>query len=106
MTCEEYDAKRRDPDGFRTHIEAEEEAALSAQRVRDQYDAAMRRRDMEQRLGTMQQRAREEEASLREVDRSSQPCPGCGMAIQKTVGCDHMRCTQCRYEFCWRCLAE
>ena len=30
-------------------------------------------------------------------------CPGCGVTIQKRGGCDHMRCSACREEFCYRC---
>lgn len=31
------------------------------------------------------------------------PCPQCGIAIQKTGGCDHIYCRACNYEFCWVC---
>lgn len=33
------------------------------------------------------------------------PGPGCGIAIQKKGGCDHMHCHRCNHEFCWQCMA-
>ena len=35
-----------------------------------------------------------------------EPCPNCGMKLQKNGGCPHMRCTKCKYEFCWNCLGS
>ena len=115
MTCEKYDAMRRDPDAFQAHIETQEQSTLASQhqqqqhQARNQGDAARRRHEAEQRkaaVNAMRQRAREEEASRREVGRASQPCPGCKRPIQKRDGCDHMKCSQCRYEFCYKCLAN
>jgi len=31
-------------------------------------------------------------------------CPTCHTAIEKTIGCNHMRCTQCGQNFCWLCM--
>lgn len=33
-------------------------------------------------------------------------CPKCSVNIEKTGGCDHMTCSQCRHEFCWTTLAN
>lgn len=33
-------------------------------------------------------------------------CPKCKVNIEKTGGCDHMTCSQCRHEFYWTTLAN
>nr|XP_020497724.1 probable E3 ubiquitin-protein ligase RNF217 [Labrus bergylta] len=35
--------------------------------------------------------------------RNAQKCPQCRIHIQRTEGCDHMTCTQCSTNFCYRC---
>jgi hypothetical protein len=35
-----------------------------------------------------------------------QPCPRCGVGIEKTQDCGHMTCLICRFEFCYRCGAN
>lgn len=35
-----------------------------------------------------------------------EPCPRCGVLIQKNGGCKHMVCGKCRHEFCWLCLGS
>lgn len=37
---------------------------------------------------------------------SMKDCPNCGVAIQKSDGCDHMRCSACKAEFCYRCQRD
>jgi hypothetical protein len=34
------------------------------------------------------------------------PCPKCGVNVAKDGGCMHMRCSQCRHEFCWCCRGD
>ena len=36
----------------------------------------------------------------------AEPCPSCGILVQKNGGCQHMRCARCLYEFCWTCLGQ
>eukprot|EP01084_Bolivina_argentea_P254296 427488_1 len=33
-------------------------------------------------------------------------CPKCGARIEKLSGCNHLKCTYCKYEFCWLCRNE
>ena len=36
----------------------------------------------------------------------AEPCPNCGVYVQKNGGCPHMVCAKCKYEFCWTCLGH
>lgn len=36
----------------------------------------------------------------------SKECPGCGLHIEKSSGCNHMKCTHCDTAFCWLCGQE
>ena len=41
------------------------------------------------------------------VKESCTRCPNaiCGWWIEKSDGCDHMKCVKCGFEFCWLCCA-
>ncbi|CAF1127221.1 unnamed protein product [Didymodactylos carnosus] len=34
---------------------------------------------------------------------NAHPCPKCGIYIQRTSGCQHIQCSQCRCSFCYNC---
>lgn len=36
----------------------------------------------------------------------SKQCPHCHTNIEKNRGCDHITCTKCRHEFCWKCMEK
>jgi hypothetical protein len=38
------------------------------------------------------------------VREHTKPCPNCHLATEKNGGCFHMKCEQCRYDYCWNCL--
>ena len=48
------------------------------------------------------QRQRENAASETTVQRTTQPCPRCGVPIEKNGGCENMVCTRCSTPFKWR----
>ncbi|KDO20831.1 hypothetical protein SPRG_13646 [Saprolegnia parasitica CBS 223.65] len=37
---------------------------------------------------------------------AAQRCPLCSATIEKHGGCNHMTCTHCYYQFCWRCHSK
>lgn len=34
------------------------------------------------------------------------PCPSCGIKIQKTGGCSTVQCCKCQFKFCWYCKKQ
>ncbi|KAF1810009.1 hypothetical protein P152DRAFT_460822 [Eremomyces bilateralis CBS 781.70] len=45
----------------------------------------------------------EESASYDFIRKNTSPCPTCSSPTQKTHGCNHMSCPQCRTHFCYLC---
>ena len=37
---------------------------------------------------------------------NTKPCPECKRPIEKNMGCMHITCSQCKYEFCWMCQGK
>ncbi|GMK54875.1 hypothetical protein CspeluHIS016_0114610 [Cutaneotrichosporon spelunceum] len=69
---------------------------------------------MEKRLGPRGSEAlhalireHEREALFRQwVSNNAAKCPRCGASIQKSEGCNHMKCPFCMAHFCYRCGTE
>lgn len=47
----------------------------------------------------------EEQASLNFIMKNTSPCPTCAVPCQKSYGCNHMTCFQCKSHFCYLCGA-
>ncbi|KAF2755537.1 RWD-domain-containing protein [Pseudovirgaria hyperparasitica] len=47
----------------------------------------------------------DEQASYNYIRANTSPCPTCNSPVQKTHGCNHMTCFQCRSHFCYLCSA-
>ncbi|RWS26962.1 ankyrin repeat and IBR domain-containing protein 1-like protein [Leptotrombidium deliense] len=46
----------------------------------------------------------EEAANNLWLIKHSKQCPKCKAHIQKLDGCNHMKCSKCKHDFCWVCL--
>lgn len=47
--------------------------------------------------------SKEEQATLAFIRRNTSECPVCLVPTQKSMGCNHMTCGQCRTHFCYLC---
>ncbi|KAK7025550.1 hypothetical protein VNI00_015903 [Paramarasmius palmivorus] len=45
----------------------------------------------------------EEQANKAWLEASTMACPGCGMNVEKNLGCNHMTCVKCKVHFCYKC---
>lgn len=45
-----------------------------------------------------------DEESSRWMKANTRPCPSCSVPIVKRSGCNHMRCSHCKADFCWACM--
>lgn len=37
---------------------------------------------------------------------NTKPCPKCGVSIEKNSGCNSVKCSRCKFVFCWLCGVE
>ncbi|KAF1935866.1 RING finger protein-like protein [Clathrospora elynae] len=51
------------------------------------------------------QLTQEDQASLNFIMKNTSPCPYCSVPCQKSHGCNHMTCAQCKTHFCYLCAA-
>lgn len=40
------------------------------------------------------------------ISAHTKDCPRCHICIEKNGGCNHMKCFNCKHDFCWMCLGE
>lgn len=50
--------------------------------------------------------AKDHEDNMKCMADSCKKCPACKAQIERDGGCSHMKCGQCKYEFCWWCLGK
>eukprot|EP00948_MAST-09A_sp_MAST-9A-sp1_P000038 g38.t1 len=55
-------------------------------------------------LAKWMEKCRNESETANYILSHTKPCPKCGTRIEKNQGCNHMACTQCKYDFCWICM--
>ena len=46
----------------------------------------------------------DDEETKRWLGANSRNCPSCSAPIVKAGGCNHVKCAQCRADFCWACM--
>ncbi|XP_054153192.1 E3 ubiquitin-protein ligase RNF14-like [Oppia nitens] len=88
--------RRADAEKLRKEAELREQAIIAAQKAE---------RERQQRE-VQEGRQREERESEQLVRQVSRPCPQCKAPIEKISGCNNMKCTHCKYEFCWDCMGH
>ena len=42
-------------------------------------------------------------AFLQSQNKDYKNCPKCGIWTEKMIGCNHIKCSSCKYEWCWLC---
>jgi len=40
------------------------------------------------------------------ANKNTKDCPKCKSKIEKNGGCNHMKCIECKHQFCWLCLGD
>ncbi|KAJ4989273.1 dihydroxyacid dehydratase [Stagonosporopsis vannaccii] len=84
-----------------------DEAALAQARLAEEQ--AQRELERAVRLGeagmAAQQRLRAARAERNRLECPVRECPACKVGVQKTYGCDHMKC-HCGAHWCWACGEE
>ena len=51
-------------------------------------------------------KAKKESENLNWVLSHTKECPKCSVSIEKNGGCNHMVCSNCKYQFCWICEGD
>ena len=57
-------------------------------------------------LGKWNEKCKNESETANWILANTKPCPACKRPIEKSSGCMHMTCAQCKYDFCWMCSGK
>ncbi|MCL7027602.1 hypothetical protein MKW94_014090 [Papaver nudicaule] len=74
----------------------------------DRFHVEVQCMTSEEKLKFLQQQRKELDMinkllNVEEIKRTTKQCPKCSMAITRTSGCNHMHCTRCQQDFCYKC---
>ncbi|ETO06363.1 hypothetical protein RFI_31032 [Reticulomyxa filosa] len=61
---------------------------------------------IEERCEAYESRMLKEDKLNQEVTKNAKGCPRCKYLIEKSGGCNHMKCIKCSCSFCWLCMQE
>ncbi|ETO27190.1 hypothetical protein RFI_09942 [Reticulomyxa filosa] len=61
---------------------------------------------IDERCEAYESRTLKEDKLNQEVTKDAKSCPRCKYLIEKSGGCNHMKCIKCGCSFCWLCLQE
>ena len=89
--------------GVVTCLECHKDFCLDCKAAHSSRVSCAHAREMQQVAGDQNQAER---ASNAWKQQHTKECPHCKTTIEKTEGCNHMTCRQCRYEFCWLCQSR
>jgi ariadne-1 len=57
-------------------------------------------------LGEWKEKCNNESETANWIIANTKKCPKCQARIEKNQGCNHMKCKNCSFDFCWQCMEE
>lgn len=57
-------------------------------------------------LSTWTEKCQNESETANWILANTKRCPKCTTRIEKNQGCNHISCSQCKYDFCWICMGN
>ena len=91
QSCAEYDAQQQRQ---QQQQEEEEEEGPNGEQQRQQQQP--------QQSSSLSGPSLEQQTQQLIAD-TTKPCSRCGALVAKVAGCDHIICTNCHEDFCWKC---
>ncbi|CAD2221696.1 IBR domain, a half RING-finger domain containing protein, putative [Angomonas deanei] len=104
--CEATSERLRALDSMRGQVDTAKNNNSNEEQEESMADVVLHTPSRCQSLRSFQLHANNDGASLYAILSTSLYCPSCKTRITRTTGCNHMTCSQCRYEFCYVCLGK